>query len=363
MKARYFPGKDFLHATLGENPSYMWRSILAAQNVVKQGCRKSIGTGMDTSVWSMPWLPSIDNGYLTTPMYPELNDIKVCDLMDIQDKKWDDAILHDLFNDRDIQLIQNIPLSSRITMDTWIWLPDEKGEFTVRSCYRSLVGECNTPDATFWKKLWKLELPGKIQFFLWRTARFCLPTNTALIEKKVNVDSACSWCRVHAKTAKHVLFECQFAKEVWTSSGMAQWTQSLPAETILEQFKRLFNSGSMEQCTLLAVLCWSIWNRRNKWVWSRIADSVFGITSAAMNLLVNWKTTQRERNRCSSLPVKSGVQRWQVPQRNWVKINIDAAVFMDLRAIGIGGIVRDERGSFLRAMCKQKEGVWSPREA
>lgn len=44
MKSKYFPSTDFLNAKLGTNPSYMWRSILAAQTVVKQGCRRSIGT-------------------------------------------------------------------------------------------------------------------------------------------------------------------------------------------------------------------------------------------------------------------------------------------------------------------------------
>lgn len=28
MKAKYFPGSDFLNAKMGDNPSYIWRSIL-----------------------------------------------------------------------------------------------------------------------------------------------------------------------------------------------------------------------------------------------------------------------------------------------------------------------------------------------
>lgn len=46
-----------------------------------------------------------------------------------------------------------------------------------------------------------------------------------------------------------------------------------------------------------------------------------------------------------------------------MKINIDAAILMDLKTIGISGVIRDERGNFLRAMCMQKGGSWSPREA
>ncbi|XP_074333967.1 uncharacterized protein LOC141671586 [Apium graveolens] len=35
----------------------------------------------------------------------------------------------------------------------------------------------------------------------------------------------------------------------------------------------------------------------------------------------------------------------------------------DIRTIGIGGVIRDENGRFMKAMCKQMEGSWSPREA
>lgn len=34
MKARYYPNTDFLNAQIGENPSYMWRSIIAGQEVL-----------------------------------------------------------------------------------------------------------------------------------------------------------------------------------------------------------------------------------------------------------------------------------------------------------------------------------------
>ncbi|XP_074347574.1 uncharacterized protein LOC141686438 [Apium graveolens] len=36
MQARYFPDTDFLNASLGNNPSYLWRSILAAHDIIKQ---------------------------------------------------------------------------------------------------------------------------------------------------------------------------------------------------------------------------------------------------------------------------------------------------------------------------------------
>lgn len=73
-------------------------------------------------------------------------------------------------------------------------------------------------------------------------------------------------------------------------------------------------------------------------MWSRIEVSVFGTTHAAMNLLEG-----------------SSVGDGRYRNRIWVNINIDdAPTFVDTRAIGIGGvIIRNNKGEFLRAMCKQ----------
>ncbi|KAL8113768.1 hypothetical protein AgCh_020895 [Apium graveolens] len=307
MKARYFPHTDFLNAKLGKNPSYMWRSIITAQDVVRKGCRRSIGTGKDTFVWKIPWLSCIENGYVTIHMPIELENIRVCDLMEEQGKKWDDDNLNDLFEDRDVCLIKKIPLSISNITDTWMWIFEEKGEFTVKSCYRSLVGEYDKSDV------------------------------------------------VGNKDAKHVLFECTFAQSVWRSAGMSQWVQIMQGETIFEHFKRLFTTGTKEQCISVALFCWSIWNRRNEWVWSRIDVSVFGTMNAAINLLGDWKTAQVEREKVSKSSNGNG-RRWQAPSSGWVKLNIDAAVLGDIGAIGVGGVIRDEHGGFVKAMCKKMAG-------
>lgn len=43
MKARYYADSDFIDAALGANRSYMCRSILTAQEMMKQGRRRKIG--------------------------------------------------------------------------------------------------------------------------------------------------------------------------------------------------------------------------------------------------------------------------------------------------------------------------------
>ena len=49
-KARYFPNTSFLDAELGNNPSFVWRSLLAARDIIQAGSRWTIGDGRNVLV-------------------------------------------------------------------------------------------------------------------------------------------------------------------------------------------------------------------------------------------------------------------------------------------------------------------------
>ena len=57
FKARYFPNTSFLEASLGSNPSYIWRSILAAQTAISLSSSIRIRGGHETVIGHAPWLP------------------------------------------------------------------------------------------------------------------------------------------------------------------------------------------------------------------------------------------------------------------------------------------------------------------
>lgn len=114
-----FPECCFLQAQLGSNPSYMWRSIMAAEDLVRQGSRRCIGDGEDTKVWDVQWLLCKENGGLTTDMPRQLEHIKVASLMATTKNRLDDDILQDICNERDVGLIKSIPLSIQGKGDSW----------------------------------------------------------------------------------------------------------------------------------------------------------------------------------------------------------------------------------------------------
>lgn len=45
FKAKYFPHSTFLQASLGNNLSYIWRSIFAAKNILSKGYIWKVGQG------------------------------------------------------------------------------------------------------------------------------------------------------------------------------------------------------------------------------------------------------------------------------------------------------------------------------
>ena len=57
-QAKYFPNYDFVDVDMGCQPSYAWRSIMAAQPLVRWGMRWQVGDGTQIKAWKDKWIPS-----------------------------------------------------------------------------------------------------------------------------------------------------------------------------------------------------------------------------------------------------------------------------------------------------------------
>ena len=90
-------------------------------------------------------------------MPPTLEQAKVAGLMDPNHRQWDEEVLKYICNERDAELIRKIPLSINCEEDSWFWILEASGVFSVRSCYRKVQGEQVWDQSVFWKKLWTLE--------------------------------------------------------------------------------------------------------------------------------------------------------------------------------------------------------------
>uniref|UniRef100_A0A803NGT2 Reverse transcriptase domain-containing protein n=1 Tax=Cannabis sativa TaxID=3483 RepID=A0A803NGT2_CANSA len=221
-KARYFPNDNFLNANVGNNPSFIWKSIIETKDIIKAGARIRIGTGAITNILTDPWLPDLQQPYVTS-FHPGLEGKTVASLMQINHRSWDVDVLSDLFNERDKDLIVGIPLSQHEAPDCWFWNREAAGFYSVKSSYRLLQGEesgAQTSD-NFWKSFWQIKVPPKVLHFGWRAISGCLPTTTQLQTKHVNVPILCKFCNSERETIAHVLIDCNFARSCWNRSAIS----------------------------------------------------------------------------------------------------------------------------------------------
>lgn len=151
-------------------------------------------------------------------------------------------MIADVFNRRDAELIKTVPLPLQENRDSWFWLLDDKGAFTVKSCYRWLQGECDTAYKWFWNKLWSLRLPSKVTLFLWRVCKGCLPTAYALTVKQAVESAQCPWCRSGVETDTHVLFTCDFARTMWLSAGLQNIIHVSLSDTAFMVLERILHT-------------------------------------------------------------------------------------------------------------------------
>lgn len=50
FKSKYFPRGDFLGASIGHSPSFVWRSVCSSQQVLREGMRWVIGDGSSVHI-------------------------------------------------------------------------------------------------------------------------------------------------------------------------------------------------------------------------------------------------------------------------------------------------------------------------
>ena len=217
-KARYFKDTSFLEASLGSSPSFIWRSLLEAKNVILTGSSWRVGTGNDINIIGQPWLGNKENAFVTT-VSPSIVNQKVSSLMCTGTRNWDWEVIADIFNNRDQESIQATIIEEELDSDMLQWDWDITGQYTVKSAYNLLQVQKGAwtvhDDDSSWKALWKIKAPKKALSVLWRALTHCLPTKMQLIQKRVQVDSLCEICKSGVENTAHIFLHCPFAASCW----------------------------------------------------------------------------------------------------------------------------------------------------
>ena len=61
FKSKYFPRSSISKSNVGFQPSYAWRSLLKAREMVENDARWVIGNGRSVQIFKDKWIPGMHN--------------------------------------------------------------------------------------------------------------------------------------------------------------------------------------------------------------------------------------------------------------------------------------------------------------
>ncbi|XP_019176644.1 PREDICTED: uncharacterized protein LOC109171975 [Ipomoea nil] len=239
---------------------------MAAHAILTSGVRQRIGNEQTTLIWGHPWLPDNPSPLVQMDMPKEFREARVAGLIDPQTNTWDPHILSDLFIPEDVNRITMIPVSPAYD-DSWYWMGDPKGTYTVKNAYRCTVGDFENNQGAFdkWVTLWKFKVPPKWKTFLWRAICDILATITNLIIKRVEVDPTCPMCALDHEDVLHALVFCEYSTLVWNVTQLP--ITNIATDSFSTWLMRALAVLTEEQSKLLVVVLYHIWRSRNSAMW------------------------------------------------------------------------------------------------
>lgn len=150
-----------------------------------------VGDGKNISIWQHCWLPSAGGGCVLTPQHDHSLQM-VSGLFFPRSKSWNEELIDLNFYHWEAEVIEGIPVSQTVDLDTLVWPLSSNGVYSVWSAYRLFVelNRQHLPSSSslelgkgLWKGIWRLRAPQKVRHCLWRVVREALPT-------KINL---CKW--------------------------------------------------------------------------------------------------------------------------------------------------------------------------
>ncbi|KAK9989376.1 hypothetical protein SO802_029615 [Lithocarpus litseifolius] len=296
-KARYFPTCSFMEAELGSNPSYVWRSLLDARELIRMGSIWKIGDGCSVGIQTHKWLPH-------PPAFHEGVDqtLKVADFINPQTKQWDRGKVSAWFLPPSRDEVLQTRLGNLEGRDTLLWNENKAQSFSVRTAYHVALrlGRKNPAehsrvqeDKQIWNRLWRLSIPPKVRNFIWRASSDILPTRANLARRKIPIDPKCVICGSSDETVLHILWQCPLAQNVWTLvKGKLQKCDS-SARTFLCLAQTLMGKLSRKELEAWAMVAWSIWNARNRIFFEAYQTLPHAILKSAESLLGDYQRLTR----------------------------------------------------------------------
>ncbi|KAF4388124.1 hypothetical protein F8388_014807 [Cannabis sativa] len=221
------------------------------------------------------------------------------------------------FNPADAAAILNIDLPDERVEDSWIWIGEQNGNFSIRSACRFINGDhsANT-ECDLWKLIWNSPLHMRLKFLWWQLFRGILPTKDKLAPFSDGVLGPCPMCKEECETSFHLFWNCNIPKAIWFSLGWGIRTELVTAT--------------------------SIWRERNQRVHDKKDTELVLIIDSVRQKIHDHVMVASNR--------VEEVLEWTPPPSSWACCNSDVAI----SATGclLSAVIRDDSGTILSITVK-----------
>lgn len=331
--------------------SFIWKGVVRAWNGLAMHEAWALGDGTSVNVWADAWLPG--NSRLKDLVLEVPHDMRawrVCDLLD-GSGHWNLEALEGIVPNHVLGKFAAIPTPNQESgPDRRVWPGERLGRFSVSSAYKLVSGNI------WWDRVWRLEVPERVKYFVWQVMHGRLPTHVAC-HRWGQGDPWCHHCYGVEETVLHAIRDCSRASLVWNhllplnlrvsffAGSLSEWARAnLECTEPLEH--------GMRWRDLWAIACHSLWRWRNKEVHDERfirphhpSRHICLYAASYANLLQGLDV---ENVRASS----TIWVRWLPPVQHWVRLNTDGAARGQGGTAGCGGVLRDGDGHWLCGFAK-----------
>ncbi|KAF5178633.1 hypothetical protein FRX31_031782 [Thalictrum thalictroides] len=279
-------------------------------------CR--VGKGERTQFWLDEW---IGEGTLCV-QFPHVFNISnaknavVADMLqfDQNGTRWDFQLRRERYEWEEEQFHQLMTLMEGVQIDEandmWRWKPDRHGNSSVKSFYEELakLEILQSQGATHiypYRLVWKVDIPSKVQFFMWTVMHNRILTADNLIHRGSQVNPRCSFCDNLNESISHLLLHCSVSLNVWSVLMMSypEVYPNLFTVVSVEEWLNLWPPGTHQEfgskvwSYLPYAVFWTLWKTRNHRIFRQKTVDVEAICREVKFTIWYWCSSWKRRKK------------------------------------------------------------------
>lgn len=217
-----------------------------------------LGDGTFIDAVKDPWLKTKDEFHVDHGNSYVGGNVTVSEFIDPHSNNWQEEKVYNFFSAEYARMILTTMFPRCGVGDRVVWNRTTNGQYNVKTGYHLWFeqsrGPAVTTQANNWGKLWRLDIPHKVNIFLWRFCRNNVPVQKRLSTKGISLPILRPMCNTDIEHNIHVFFDCPFASSCRHYAGL-QYDMSAVEFLYLPIFLRMGNGGrSQLNLTFFTVL-------------------------------------------------------------------------------------------------------------